>query len=119
MATPTASTFTRRFLRLFSAPIIWAVHFLAVYTITGIFCARPHLQGQWLGIDAIVLGICVASAAAIAAICLLHQRDWRKCLRSGKTDFTHWTASSLGLLSIIAILWETIPVFIVPLCGAP
>lgn len=116
MATP---TFTRSFLRLFSAPIIWAVHFLAVYTITGIACARPQLQRQWLGIDAVVLGICVASAVAIAAICVLHLRDWRRRLRYGKTDFTHWTASSLGLLSVVAIFWETIPVFLVPVCGVP
>jgi hypothetical protein len=113
MITP---SFTRDFLRLFSGPIIWAIHFLTIYGFTGVLCARPALRDTWLGISVFSWGIGAATSVAIAALIFLHSRDWRNILAGRKSDFIHLTASGLGLLSIVAIVWETVPVFIVPAC---
>lgn len=108
-----ATSFTRSFLRLFSGPTIWALHFLAIYGATGVLCARPALRQDWLGISAIAWMLGTAALLAVAAIELIHARDWR----DRKTDFMRMTASGLALLSIIAIVWETVPLFLVPECG--
>jgi hypothetical protein len=112
----TTRSFTRDILRLFSGPIIWAIHFLTVYGFTGVLCARPALHHAWLGISLFAWGIGAATLVAITAVALLHFRDWRARLRAHQSDFLHLTASGLGLLSIVAIIWETMPVFIVPAC---
>jgi hypothetical protein len=113
-----APSFARDFLRLFSGPIIWAVHFLSIYGFTGVLCARPPLQeAAWMGISIFAWGIGAATILAIAAVAFLHFRDWRAGLTSRRSDFLHLTASGLGILSIVAIIWETVPVFIVPPCG--
>lgn len=111
------SFFTRRMLLLFSAPIIWAMHFLAVYGFTGILCARPALQQTWLGIGAMVWGIGLASAVAVAAIAAIHRHSWRACRQNSGPDFIAGTGAALGLLSVIAVVWETLPLFLVPPCG--
>jgi hypothetical protein len=110
-------SFTRDFLRLFSGPIIWALHFLTIYGFTGVLCARPALHDAWLDISFFAWGIGAATLVAIAALVFLHFRDWREKWRGRKPGFLRLTASGLGLLAIVAILWETVPVFIVPLCA--
>lgn len=110
-------SFTRSFLRLFSGPIIWALHFLAVYGFTGVVCARPGVRDTWLGISVFTWGIGVASLLAIAAVIVLHVRDWRAILITRQFDFLRLTASGLGLLSIVAMVWETLPVLMLPLCN--
>ena len=111
-----ASSFTRSFLLLFSGPIIWAVHFLTIYGFTGVRCARPALRQEWLGTDITAWGIGIAAAVAIAVIVAVHWRCWHTSKRSDGAYFTRWMASALGILSITAIIWETVPVLLVPGC---
>lgn len=114
------TNFTRSFLLMFSGPIIWAAHFLAVYTVNGIACARPDAQPAWLGANAALWFILGLSALAIAAIAwmILHVRATRTGdAAPDPARFMRATSVMAGLLAIGAIVAETVPVFIVPMCG--
>lgn len=110
----TGARFTRSFLLLFSAPLVWAVHFLAIYAWTAVLCERPEWRAERL----IPWGVVLASAAAIGVIAAINLRAWsRRKEPDGNAGFVQMTAAALGLLIVIAIVWETLPVFLVPVCG--
>lgn len=110
----TSSRFTRSFLLLFSAPLIWAVHFLAIYAWTAVLCERPEWSAQSL----IPWGIVLASATAIGVIAAINLRVWvRRKEPGGNAGFVRIITAALGLLIAIAIVWETLPAFMVPACG--
>jgi hypothetical protein len=105
------------FLLMLSGPIVWAVHFLFVYGFTGIVCARPAILTAWLGISMAAWVISAATLLSVAAIGTIYLR-MRKTLRiAGDPAFVPVLTGALGLLSVLAILWETLPVFLVPTCG--
>ncbi|MGV3740796.1 MAG: hypothetical protein ACO1NO_00620 [Burkholderiaceae bacterium] len=114
MATP---SFTRDFLRLFSGPIVWAVHFLFVYGFTGVLCARPGWQAQWLGIGMHEWGIGLASLAALILLALIHIGIWRRQSVQANATFVVRTGAALALLSSLAIIWESLPLLLVPACA--
>ena len=51
---------------LFTAPIVWAGHFLLCYVGTAVFCAKPQLFD--LGFGTLRLAIVLVTLAALAAI---------------------------------------------------
>jgi hypothetical protein len=111
------SSFTHDILLLFAGPLVWAVHFLAIYGFTGVVCARPGAGGpQWLGLGWTGWAIVALGGVAVLALaaCL------RARPRSGSPDnraFLRWTALALGALALLAIAWETLAVFLVPACS--
>jgi hypothetical protein len=109
------STFTRSFLLLFCGPIVWAVHFLAIYGFTGVMCARPRWQQmEWLGYAIVRWGVVAAgllAAAGIAAFLVQARRP--ELLAAG---IPARMASGLGWLALLAIAWETAAAFVVPAC---
>jgi hypothetical protein len=111
------SHFTRSFLLIFSGPIIWAVHFVAIYGAAGVICARPAAARlQWFGLHAADWSTLIASAVAIAAIgaVILHMR---KTIGHAKyAGLIPWITVGLGMLAIVAILWETLPILLIPAC---
>ncbi len=117
MRASSASSFTHNFLLLFSGPLIWAVHFVAIYGFIGIVCARPPADAEWLGIGVALWGVCGASLLAVvamAAICMwIKPRD---TVRDNQV-FIRWMSITLCLLSAAAIGWETLAAFMVPVCG--
>jgi hypothetical protein len=97
-------SFTRAALTMFSPVLIWAAHFLVIYSTTGIACARSATNSiPWVVGAASVLAVLVLLAVASLA---------RK-----EEPFTSWMTTSLAVLALIAIVWEALPVLIVPLCG--
>lgn len=104
MTSELTASFARTTLRMFSPVLIWAAHFLAIYSTTGIACARnAHDLVPWG----------VGAASVLAALALL------AVVRSARKDepFRSWITTSLAVLTLIAIAWEALPVLIVPLCG--
>lgn len=110
-------TFTRSFLLLFSGAIVWAVHFVAIYGFTGVMCARPALRQEWLGIGIIAWGVSLASLVAIGVLAVIHYAGWRTWLQGRDMSFERKTAASVALFAILAIVWETVPILLVPECG--
>lgn len=107
-----AASFLRTALLIGTGPIVWAGHFLLIYGVTGVICARPPVRQEWL-----VTGIGTATIVALVMIAgvLLWSRRTRDDPAAG--GFVRRTAESLGLLSGIAVVWETVPVFLVPACA--
>lgn len=112
------SMFTHDILLLFAGPLVWAVHFVAMYGFAGVVCARPGAaQAQWLGIHVLVWGVCALGAAALAALA----GCYALAPRTGEPDNRHFvrrTSRGLLLLAGVAVLWETFAVFILPACAA-
>jgi hypothetical protein len=109
------SAFTHDILLLFAGPIVWAVHFVGIYALAGIVCARPGSAGRWQGLGWEGWAIVTASMVAVAVLAAC----WR--LRSRSEDahnrgFLHWMAAALAALAVLAIAWETLSVFLVPGC---
>jgi hypothetical protein len=96
---------------LAAGPVVWAVHFLAIYGFTGIVCARP-------GVDAAVLawGVALAGVAAIALLALVVLAARRAGSGEGERPFALHVGQGLAAFAALAIAWETLPVFLAPPC---
>ena len=107
---------TRTFWFMLAGPIIWAVHFLAVYSVHGIACARPALASDWLGLSASAWIILVLSVSALASMALAYRCLHTRIPAPGNPRFLPWLAGTLSLLSALAVVWETIPLLWLPAC---
>jgi hypothetical protein len=85
--------------------LCWALHFAAIYGLTGLACARG-MPGAvpW----AIAIPTVAAAAAATAVLVLARRR---------RDSFEHWLAAAAAGLALTAIVWEAIPALLVPACG--
>jgi hypothetical protein len=108
------SSFTRDFLVLFAAPALWLVHFLLAYGLTGLICARPSTENRALNESVLAW---VLGAAAIIAIGMIAAIHWRTVRQARSPRFVLHISAMLGLLASLAIVWETLPVFMLPACG--
>ena len=106
--------------RICAALLIWAVHFLAIYGITALACAREGAAGGF-GVDAVpwLVGAATLVAAAVLLLMIgLAVRDWRRAASSPQPlPFMHWLTATVSGLALLAVLWETLPVLLVPTCS--
>lgn len=114
----TRSAFIPDFLLIFSGPIVWAIHFVAIYGWTGLICARPGWDTEWMSLPLIAWGVLGASVVAVAVIAFLAFGLHVERGEEENPRFTRWLTKALAGFSILAIVWETIPVFLVPACPA-
>ncbi len=107
--------------RMLSGLMIWAAHFLVIYVFTALACARRFADLSWLGIGVVPWVIGTATLAATAATLVvigLAVRDARSSTsRNNMLSFVPWMTAALGGLALMAILWEALPVLLVPACG--
>jgi hypothetical protein len=108
--------FASSFLRLFAGPLVWAAHFLGVYGVVGIICARRIDGVALFGLGIVSWIVAAATAVAIAAVFLFTLRGGSRQHPHDNTSFTRWTSAALGLLSIVAIVWEAMALLLVPAC---
>lgn len=96
-------TFVRVTFTMFSSALIWAVHFLVIYSATAIACARNAN-------DFVPWVIGIATFAAAFALVIV--------MRSGRKaePFAAWMTMSLAALALVAVIWEASAVLIVPMC---
>jgi hypothetical protein len=111
--------FIRTSLALTAGPIIWALHFLVIYIVTALSCARHFYDMEWFGVGVVQLAIAAATVSSIAAIALILRAVHRAFGRLSQESkhFALSMAVALSLLSILAILWDALPALIVPVCG--
>lgn len=94
--------------------LIWAAHFALAYIVAAVACTRDFAGGsetRWLLIG--------ASAVAIAWLVWLTARAVRKFQRAWEGDTT-FAAVHFGVaaLALIGVLWTTVPIALLPVCGA-
>lgn len=107
----------RAFAPLVAGPLVWAGHFLFIYALNGVRCARPGMEAFWLGIALPSWAIGIAGLLALAAIGLFHSRLRAHLSASGDARFLRSVAGGLNLLSAVAVSWQTAPVLLLPACG--
>jgi hypothetical protein len=100
-----ARRFAPAALGLSAAVVVWALHFTALYGGTALACAR--------GMPQVVLpAITGATLAAAVALAVIAVRGW-----SRRAVFEHWLSAALAAVALLAVLWEALPVLVVPPCG--
>ena len=114
--------FTPTILYLSGGLIIWGARFLAAYIFTAIVCARGwagvSLAGLGL-VPAVVTLFTLAAAAGCVAIMLRaasHLRRSSSDADEQNTRFVHYIAATMAALGLLAVIWETLPVFMIPIC---
>jgi hypothetical protein len=108
---------------LFAGFIIWAARFLAIYVFTALACAKGFAGASLADIGIVPAFIGAATLIAIAANIwvILHgvSRVRRQPEARDEFDavpFVGYVAAAVAALSIVAIVWETLPVLIIPVC---
>ena len=108
---------------LFAGFIIWAARFLAIYVFTALACAKGFAGASLADIGIVPAFIGAATLIALAAniwVILLGVSRVRSQPEArdefDAVPFVGYIAATVAALSIVAIVWETLPVMIIPVC---
>jgi hypothetical protein len=93
-----------RILFMSSGVMVWALHFTAIYGITGLACARG-----WNALVAPSIAVCTL-LAVIAMVPILAVGVSRRA------QFEYWLTACIAALALVGIVWEAITIFLVPVC---
>lgn len=104
-------------LYLVAGPLIWLAHYLFVYAVNAIACARYPPVGTWAALPASSWIILAASALALAGMAAASRVQRRRVHEGRLPRFHGWLTGALCLLSGLAVAWETLPVWTTPACG--
>lgn len=111
---------------LFTAPVVWATHFVVCYVLAAVWCAK---RGD-LGSGAVQAGIAAATLAAVAVIVLSAWLAWRQWgfgtddpphddpTRRGRTLFQGFATLLLSGLSLIAVVYVALPLLFIDGCAS-
>lgn len=111
---------------LFTAPIVWAVHFLLCYVGAAIFCEKPNLFGTDFSHLRIAIG--ALTAAALAMILISAALAWRQWgfgtgdpphddpTRRDRLLFQGYATLLLSGLSFVAVIFTAMPVLFISEC---
>jgi hypothetical protein len=103
--------------------IAWAVQFTVVYGATSTLCGRGWADATLFGIGVVPFTILsttlvtLAAAAILLIVSLREERRWRDQPASPTDSFLSQTSVLINGLSLIAILWNGVPAFILPACA--
>lgn len=115
---------------LIAGPLVWSVHFLAIYVFTALACARGFFEVELLGIGIVPLVGSLLSLVAIALIADALYISWRRW-RGPPGDaapplddmdpasarrFMAYAGLLLSAIALIATIWQTLPVYFFASC---
>jgi Kef-type K+ transport system membrane component KefB len=110
---------------LFTAPVVWAGHFLACYVAAAVHCAGA---GPGFSFDALRIGVAVVTVLALAAIALSAALAWRQWgfgtgdpphdepTRRDRLLFQGYATLLLSGLSFVAVIYQGLPVIFLTDC---
>jgi hypothetical protein len=93
-----------RILFMSSGVMVWALHFSAIYGITGLACARG-----WAGV--VVPSVAVSTLLAVLAMVPILAVGV-----SRRGQFEYWLTACIAGLALVGIVWEAVTIFLVPAC---
>ncbi|GAB4354007.1 MAG: hypothetical protein Kow0060_04790 [Methylohalobius crimeensis] len=118
---PAAVSFTPLTLRMLSGALIWAFHFGVLYLFTALACARGFSAMNWHGIGVVAWVIGAATLAAVSSVMVITVRSIRYIRNHTAPEnalrFMLWMTAAIGGLSLVAIVWQAVPVLLIPACG--
>jgi hypothetical protein len=112
---------------LFTAPVVWAVHFLVCYVGVAVFCAKQDAVG--LDFAVVRAGIVAVTAIALLLIVLsavLAWRQWGFGVHDPPHDdptvhdrklFQGFATLLLSCLSFVAVIYVAMPALFIAGCG--
>jgi len=113
---------TGQVLLMLAGFIAWAVQFTVIYAVTSTLCGREWAGATILGVgsvQAIILATTLA-ALAVAALGLLWSLQAHRSLgeaAAAPDRFMSQAGALIGGFSLVVILWQGIPAFILPACA--
>lgn len=121
----------RNGLTTMAAPMtVWALHFVVIYSLVGLACERGWTLHVVAGLNILVwqLGLlCVIALALLAWLARRAARDVRHAaaersmpgpdVAAKRRRFVARVTLALCLLAAVAVLFTTIPAFLVPTCA--
>ncbi|WP_411036057.1 hypothetical protein [Shinella sp. BYT-45] len=111
---------------LFTAPTIWALHFLACYITAAVYCAKAGAAA--LSFDAVRFALGAITLAALAGIVLSAFLAWRQWgfgsgdpphdepTRKDRLLFQGFATLLLSGLSFVAVLFVAVPLVFIGAC---
>jgi len=111
---------------LFTAPVVWALHFLACYVGAAIFCEKPALLANDFGNLRLAIG--AVTALALATIVLAAALAWRQWgfgtgdpphddpTRTDRLLFQGYATLLLSGLSFVAVIFTALPALFITDC---
>jgi hypothetical protein len=116
----TRSSFLGEIGRMLGGPLVWSVHFGAIYGFAALVCAGRIGAAGPFGFAAIPLFTLFASLVACGAIAVLILRTLRTRPAADEPPVDGFMAA-LTLLTgggaILAVAWNTLPALIEPACA--
>jgi hypothetical protein len=95
---------TREALRMSAGALVWAAHFAVIYGFTALACARGFVSAvPWVTGGATLVALGIAALVMVSA--------WRE-----RERFTPWMAASIAALAMLAIVYESLALLMVPAC---
>lgn len=111
---------------LFTAPVVWALHFLGCYVGAAVFCAKPALFGGDFTALRIAIGLLTLAALAMIVVsALLAWRQWGfgtgdpphdEPTRRDRLLFQGYATLLLSGLSFVAVVFTALPALFITGC---
>lgn len=111
---------------LFTAPVVWALHFLVCYAGAAIYCEKRHLFGT--DFNGLRIAIAVVTLLSLAMIVLSAALAWRQWgfgtgdpphddpTRRDRTLFQGYATLLLSGLSFVAVVFTALPTLFITEC---
>lgn len=111
---------------LFTAPVVWALHFLACYIGAAIFCGKPGFLGN--DFDNLRIAIGVVTVLSLGMIALSAALAWRQwgfgsgdpphddSTRKDRLLFQGYATLLLSGLSFVAVVFTALPALFITEC---
>jgi multisubunit Na+/H+ antiporter MnhC subunit len=116
-------TRTRQVLVMLGGMIAWAVQFTVIYGVTSTLCGRSWVDSATLGIgivQAFIMATALVALVPTALMLLMLLRVYRHVGEDG-THAAKWFMMQAGILinglSLVVVLWQGGPAFILPACA--
>ncbi|HEV2564890.1 MAG TPA: hypothetical protein VGU19_07375 [Microvirga sp.] len=113
---------TGQVLLMLAGLLAWAVQFTVIYGATSTLCSRQWADTTFLGIGLVQAVVLVTTLAALTATALAltwSLRTYRRLPEQAPPAdlFMSQAGALTGGLSLIAIVWQGLPAFILPACA--
>ncbi|HEV7346211.1 MAG TPA: hypothetical protein VGN60_11335 [Devosia sp.] len=117
-------TFFKPLLASVSGLVIWAAHFGIIYAVNALNCERRWMDQTVLGMGLVPFAITMATIAAvlglaiIAALAFLDKAPNLPDAANERTSvFFRKLTITVTALALVAVIYQTIPVYVVPACA--
>lgn len=107
--------------------LVWALHLVVVYSLQGVTCGEALANRRIAGLETLTWWVLALTAAAFVALAWMGARALRarrvsedersSPLLASRRRFAATLTALLSALSVVAVLFTTIPVLLLPGCA--